>query len=184
MAGATLEDLRSRLEEATSGLAEVSVRKAFGSFGFFVRDAIFALAYRRELRIGVKLPDDASQASLLALEGAAHWAPHTSPMRGWVLVPEAWHDDLARLRPWVRRAYEQVARASEADDVPSMGDARPSKRKAKGAAEQAPRAPRASKNVEPALPILHRGATQARAIEKPAKKKAAAASKKRKHSGR
>lgn len=151
--GATLEDLRAVVREATHGLADVTEKKAFGSFGFFVRDTIFALAYARELRVGVKLPDEVSRASLMATPGASVWAPHGSPMRGWVLVPEEWHDDPRGLAPWVRRAYEQVLRTLEDDER------------------------------ESAIEILHRGSTTARALEKKSKKSAASSSPRRKHSG-
>ena len=162
--GATLEDLKARLEDATRDLADVSVRKAFGSFGFFVRDSIFALAYKRELRIGVKLPDEVSCASLLGTEGASAWAPHKSPMRGWVLVPEAWHDEMTKLRPWVRRAYEQVLRSHVEEDVPSMAERTPAKL----------RATRTKKKDDSAIATLHDGATRAHRVEKPGTKTAAA----------
>jgi TfoX/Sxy family transcriptional regulator of competence genes len=155
--GATLEDLRGLLRDMTHGLADVTEKRAFGSYGFFVRETIFALAYAKELRIAVKLPDEVSHGSLMAFEGASPWKPHPgarkSPMSRWVLVPEAWHDDPRRLREWVRRAYEQVLRAVETE------------------AEEA------------AITILHRGSTNARALEKRSKKTAAASSPPRKHSG-
>lgn len=161
--GATLEDLKARLEDATRGLEHVSVRKAFGSFGIFVGDSIFALAYKRALRIGVKLPDAASHASLMATEGASPWAPHKSPMRGWVLVPEAWHDDPDALRPWVRRAYEQVLRAQADHDVPSMAERTPPKLRSAS-----------KKKDDSALATLHDGAARAHRLEKPGTKTAAA----------
>ena len=42
----TLADLTALLEDATSDLPDVTVRKAFGSFGFYTRGIIFALAWR------------------------------------------------------------------------------------------------------------------------------------------
>ncbi|UJR86756.1 TfoX/Sxy family protein [Sandaracinus amylolyticus] len=160
----TLEDLKATLEDATRDLADVSVRKAFGSFGLFVGDSIFALAWKRELRIGVKLPDEVSFASLMGTEGASAWAPHKSPMRGWVLVPEPWHDDMTKLRPWVRRAYEQVLRMHAEDEVPSMGERAPAK----------VRATKTKKKDESAIATLHDGATRAHRVEKPGTKTAAA----------
>lgn len=150
---ATLEDLRALVGEVTHGLADVTEKKAFGSFGYYVRSTIFALAYTKELRIGVKLPDEVSRATLMATPGASVWAPHKSPMSGWVLVPEAWHDDPRALAPWVRRAYEQVVHTLKAEQE------------------------------ESAIEILHRGSTTARTLEKHSKKTAAASSPRRKHSG-
>ena len=160
----TLEDLVARLEDATRGLTEVSSRRAFASPGFFAGSAMFAFAWKSALRIVVKLPDEASRASLLGLEGAAPWTPNGKRMGAWVMVPEAWHDDVAALRPWVRRAYEQVLRASVEDEVPSMGERVPAKL----------RAAEAKKKTPAAIETLHDGATRARRVEKPGTRTAAA----------
>lgn len=159
----TLEDLRGRLEDATRGLADVSSRRAFASPGFFAGATMFAFAWKSALRIVVKLPDEASRASLLGIEGAAPWTPNGKRMGAWVMVPEAWHDDVAALRPWVRRAYEQVLRASAEDEVPSMGDEVPAKLRASEA-----------KKKPAAIETLHDGATRARRVEKPGTRTAAA----------
>jgi TfoX/Sxy family transcriptional regulator of competence genes len=107
MATAMLLHLRSLLEDAAEGLEGVAVKPAFGSFGFFVDHAIFALAWRRDARVGVKFPDEASFEKAMALPGSVPWAPRV-PMRSWVLLPESFHDDTDALRAWVRMAHEQV----------------------------------------------------------------------------
>jgi TfoX/Sxy family transcriptional regulator of competence genes len=116
----TLDDLRVLLEDATAELPDVTVRKAFGSFGFYARGSIFALAWRGSLRIGVKLPDDAARATLLAERDTSPWAPRGKALAGWVLGPARWHDDPDALRAWVRRAWDQATNAAVEDALPSM----------------------------------------------------------------
>lgn len=116
----TLDDLRALLEDATADLPDVTVRKAFGSFGFYARGVVFALAWRGALRVGVKLPDDASRAALLAEPDTAPWAPRGKAFAGWVLGPARWHDEPDALRAWVRRAWEQATSAPVEDALPSM----------------------------------------------------------------
>lgn len=159
----TLENLVARLEDATRGLAHVSSRRAFASPGFFAGSAMFAFAWKSALRIVVKLPDEASRASLLGIEGAAPWTPTGKRMGAWVMVPEAWHDDVAALRPWVRRAYEQVLRGSAEDEVPSMGEQMPAKL----------RATETKKKTPAAIETLHDGVTPRPRVEKPGTRTAA-----------
>jgi TfoX/Sxy family transcriptional regulator of competence genes len=116
----TLDDLRALLDEATSDLPDVTVRRAFGSFGFYARGAVFALAWRGALRVAVKLPDDASRAALLAEPDTAPWAPRGRAFAGWVVGPARWHDEPDLLRAWVRRAWEQTTSAPVEDALPSM----------------------------------------------------------------
>jgi len=116
----TLDDLRALLEDATADLPDVTVRKAFGSFGFYARGVVFALAWRGALRVGVKLPDDASREALFAEPDTAPWAPRGKAFAGWVLGPARWHDDPDALRTWVHRAYAQATSGPIEDALPSM----------------------------------------------------------------
>ena len=163
MTKATLDDLVEHLEAATRGLDDIEAKRAFGSPGLFAAGGMFAFAWRSERRIVVKLPDEASRASLLAIEGAAPWTPNGKRMGAWVMVPEAWHDDLAALRPWVRRAYEQVRKASAEEGAPSMAARVPAKLRESE-----------SKKKPAAIETLHEGATRARRVERPGTRTAAA----------
>jgi TfoX/Sxy family transcriptional regulator of competence genes len=98
-----LLELRSRLEDVTSGLARVTVRRMFGCDAFLAGGAIFAMVWR-EGRIGLRLPDD-HLADLRALPGADPWRHRDMVVRQWVLVPESFHDDADGLVPWVRKAH-------------------------------------------------------------------------------
>ncbi|MBW1880896.1 MAG: TfoX/Sxy family protein [Deltaproteobacteria bacterium] len=54
--------------------------------------------------------DDASRAELLAIPGAKPFEPIPGrPMKEYVVVPEAWHEDLPTLRKWVERARAYAA---------------------------------------------------------------------------
>jgi hypothetical protein len=112
--GSMLEHLKGLLEEASATLPDV-VQGRQGGHGFYVpvagveRPVMFALAFSKDDRIGVKLQSQADYEALLALPGAAVWAPHGRPMGRWVLVPEAFHDDVDALRPWVLKAHAQAS---------------------------------------------------------------------------
>jgi len=98
-----LLELRSRLEDLTSGLRGVNVRRMFGCDAFLADGAIFAMVWR-EGRIGLRLPDDVLP-ELRALSGADPWRHRDMVVRQWVLVPESFHDDPDGLAPWVRKAH-------------------------------------------------------------------------------
>jgi hypothetical protein len=138
--GRMLEFLKEMLDEATAPLPEVMPRRAFGSWGYYVHGRIFALAYAREDRLGVKLPDTSAYAAARGLPGASEWAPHGSPMSDWVLLPAELHDDREAVQAWVVRAF-QLVRAAPAEDA--RKPAAPKKRTASAAAKPAPaKAPR------------------------------------------
>jgi TfoX/Sxy family transcriptional regulator of competence genes len=98
-----LLELRSRLDDLTTGLPQVTVRRMFGCDAFLAGGAIFAMVWR-EGRIGLRLPDDLLP-ELRALPGADPWRHRDMVVRQWVLVPESFHDDADGLAPWVRKAH-------------------------------------------------------------------------------
>ena len=98
-----LLELRSRLDDLTTDLPQVTVRRMFGCDAFLAGGAIFAMVWR-EGRIGLRLPDDLLP-ELRALPGADPWRHRDMVVRQWVLVPESFHDDTDGLAPWVRRAH-------------------------------------------------------------------------------
>jgi TfoX/Sxy family transcriptional regulator of competence genes len=98
-----LLELRSRLDDLTTGLPQVTVRRMFGCDAFLACGAIFAMVWR-EGRIGLRLPD-ALLPELRALPGADPWRHREMVVRQWVLVPESFHDDPDGLAPWVRKAH-------------------------------------------------------------------------------
>lgn len=92
------------VEEITASLPDVSRRRMFGCDAYFAGDRIFALLWKTG-RIGLKLPDPAAHAELLATPGSETWSIGAKTMSTWTLVPEAWHDEPEALAPWLRRAY-------------------------------------------------------------------------------
>src|SRR5215470_4716384 len=98
-----LLELRSRLDDLTTGLPQVTVRRMFGCDAFLAGGAIFAMVWR-EGRIGLRLPDELLP-ELRSLPGSDPWRHRDMVVRQWVLVPESFHDDSDGLGPWVRKAH-------------------------------------------------------------------------------
>jgi TfoX/Sxy family transcriptional regulator of competence genes len=98
-----LLELRSRLDDLTADLPQVTVRRMFGCDAFLAGGAIFAMVWR-EGRIALRLPEDLLP-ELRALPGADPWRHRDMVVRQWVLVPEAFHDDTDGLASWVRKAH-------------------------------------------------------------------------------
>lgn len=108
-----MEYLRAQIEEAAASLPGVVQKKAFGSDGFFVtvpgaeKPTLFAMAFRGDERIAVKLTNREDYDTLMSWPGSRVWTPHGDRvMPNWVLVPESFHDDTDALRPWVKKAYD------------------------------------------------------------------------------
>ncbi len=99
---AHLSDL---LATISSELPEVTTRYMFGCEAFFANRTIYALVW--DGRLCVKLPEQRRFDEALALDGAGRWSPMPKGqgMGWWVMLPEALHDDLDALTPWVERAH-------------------------------------------------------------------------------
>ena len=139
-APAQTEALWEQLRQACAGLPAVSERRMFGCHTVFAASKIFALVWP-EGRLGVKLPEPALHAALLAQAGAAPWRVKGRTMSTWVLLPKAFHADPARLgreRPG-RRAPDRVRAApaqpdpARAPDAGALGPARSPSRLARAA---------------------------------------------------
>jgi TfoX/Sxy family transcriptional regulator of competence genes len=128
-----LLELRSRLDDLTADLHQVTVRRMFGCDAFLAGGAIFAMVWR-EGRIGLRLPDELLP-DLRALPGAAPWRHRDMVVRQWVLVPESFHDDVDGLARWVHKAH---AAALDRGPVSHRRSPRP-RRKAAAPKKPAPR---------------------------------------------
>jgi TfoX/Sxy family transcriptional regulator of competence genes len=102
--------LRELLDEASTALDEVNVKRMFGCDGFFASGGIFALVWK-EGRIGIRLPEQDSYDKLLGESGAEPWRIMGKQMKHWVLVPADYHDDADSLWPWLRQAHALAASA-------------------------------------------------------------------------
>jgi TfoX/Sxy family transcriptional regulator of competence genes len=158
--------LKDLLDEATASLPGVSPRRAFGSWGYYVDNRIFALAYSRDDRLGVKLPDADAYAAARALPGAAEWAPHGAAMSAWVLLPAELHDDRDAVDEWVSRAFQLVRAA------PTSALRKPESAK-KAAPKKAAPKKAAPKKAAPKKAAPKKAAPKKAAPKKAAPKKAA-----------
>jgi hypothetical protein len=163
--GRMLEFLKEIIDDATARLPEVTQLRAFGSWGYYVDGRIFALAYAREDRVGVKLPEASAHAAARDLPGASAWAPHGAPMSDWVLLPAAMLDDLEAVQGWVLRAFELVRAA------PAGVEAKPARRpRARSAEFDAPPPSGAENTRKQSAP--RSTAAKKTATKRPATKKA------------
>ena len=86
---------------------EVTRRKMFGQWAGFVNGNMFLCLFGD--RIAVKL-SEADAAELMKVEGAGPFAPmENRPMKGYVMLPLAWHEDRSPAEEWVKRSTGFVA---------------------------------------------------------------------------
>ncbi len=136
-ASSTLTDhLTGLVEEHASALPGVSRRRMFGCDAFFREGTIFSLIWKTG-RIGLKLTDEADHREVLSMKGAEPWSIGAKTMGNWVLVPEAFHDDVETLAKWVARAHAQAEALPNAARV----KARVAKKKQAASATAAKKAP-------------------------------------------
>jgi TfoX/Sxy family transcriptional regulator of competence genes len=97
--------LLSLLLDLTAELPEVTGRRMFGSDALFANGTIFAIVW--DGRVTLRFPDEARFAAANALEGAGPFDPMGAgkTMGRWVCMPEAFHDDVEALSPWVELAH-------------------------------------------------------------------------------
>jgi len=102
------------VQRSVDGLRGVTRRRVLASDGWFAGGKLFALV-SRQARIVVKVAVPATQDELLALDGAQMWQiGKKAPMRGWIQLPEAFHDDDEALQRWIARAFTEVQQAAPA----------------------------------------------------------------------
>ena len=95
------------LEDACARLPH-STRAMFGGHGLFAPNGGMFAGIVDEDRIILKLAEGEPRAGLVAL-GGAPWtyagAPKPMTMREWILVPESFYDEPARLAEWAAVAH-------------------------------------------------------------------------------
>ena len=104
MASLNTDSLRIILANAVGDLPKSDWKRMFGCDAVFADGTIFGLVWKTG-RIGVKLPDESDFNALIKTKGSAPWKAGTMTMAHWVLVPEGFHKDEAKLSQWVRRAH-------------------------------------------------------------------------------
>jgi len=110
-------ELRSLLEDASDGLAEVTQRRMFGCDAFFAAGNIYGLIWKTG-RIGLKLPDAQLYADLMSQDGADPWTAGMKTMADWILVPERFHRDPGVLRHWTEQAHRLALVAAATPSSP------------------------------------------------------------------
>lgn len=84
----------------------VTQRPMFGQLAGFVNGNMFLCLFGD--RIAVKV-SEADAADLLKVKGAGPFVPMEGrPMRGYVVIPEAWHQQPKKAEEWVARSLEFV----------------------------------------------------------------------------
>ncbi len=100
---ADLPFLLELVDTATRDLPDVTRKRMFGCDAYLAGERVFALVWKTG-RVSVKLSDPAAHAELMAHAGAEPCRMGDRLMSNWVLTPEAMHDDVEALTPWLRLA--------------------------------------------------------------------------------
>ena len=101
--GAPDKELFDRLMPEAPG---VTRRPMFGQLAGFVNGNMFLCLFGD--RIAVKLSEEQA-AKLLAVEGAGPFEPMEGrPMKGYVILPKAWHQGDERASAWVEKSLAYV----------------------------------------------------------------------------
>ncbi len=126
--------LLSLLVDLTAELPEVTGRRMFGSDALFANGTIFAIVW--DGRVTLRFPPQARFDAARALEGAGHFDPMGAgkTMGRWVCMPEAFHDDVEALAPWVEEAHRHAM-----SEPPKRATKRAPKKKATAARARARR---------------------------------------------
>jgi TfoX/Sxy family transcriptional regulator of competence genes len=100
---ATKELFRRLLPEAPG----ITQRPMFGQLAGFVNGNMFFCLFGD--RMAVKLPEEEG-GQLLKVKGAEPFIPMEGrPMRGYVMLPEAWHQQPKKAEEWIARSLAYVA---------------------------------------------------------------------------
>src|SRR5688572_32050667 len=89
----------------------VVVKPMFGQLAGFVNGNMFTGVYGDGFFVR---PSEADRAALVGEHGAAVFEPMAGrPMKEYVVLPDGWRAEPARLREWVARALEHAAELPE-----------------------------------------------------------------------
>ena len=99
-----VDELKSALEQAVEGLADIGWKRMFGCDAGFRDGNIFALVWK-EGRLGLKFPQEQEFEARIGVSGSDRWAPGGRQTKHWVLLPESVAADAAELRAWAEVAH-------------------------------------------------------------------------------
>lgn len=102
-----IEEVKDLFRSLLPDAPEVTQRPMFGQLAGFVNGNMFLCLFGD--RIAVKV-SEAEAAELLKTPGAEPFVPMEGrPMRGYVVVPEAWHQQPKKAEDWVARSLAFVS---------------------------------------------------------------------------
>jgi TfoX/Sxy family transcriptional regulator of competence genes len=102
-----VDQLKSALDSAVSGLSEVTWKRMFGCDAAFRDGTIFALIWK-EGRIGLKFPEPSAFSERISTSGSDRWGPGGRLTKQWVLIPDAVASDPTALTEWTTQAHSLV----------------------------------------------------------------------------
>lgn len=133
------------LEDACARLPH-STRAMFGGHGLFAQNGGMFAGIVDEDRIVLKLAEPDARAGLIALGGAPWTYAGKTTMKDWILVPDAFYDEPARLTEWAAVAH-RIAKPPKAKAKAAAKVQSKSAKGAKAAAKTTSRAAPAKKNA-------------------------------------
>ena len=99
-----VDELKSALEQAVEGLADIGWKRMFGCDAGFRDGNIFALVWK-EGRLGLKFPQEQEFEARIGVSGSDRWAPGGRQTKHWVLIPDSVAEDETELRLWTEMAH-------------------------------------------------------------------------------
>lgn len=93
---------RELLDQLVAAVDGAEVKKMFGNAAGFVGGNMFSGIFGKQLF--VRLPAE-ERDELLTLKGASRFDPMGGrPMKEYIVLPAAWHNDLSKLASWFDRS--------------------------------------------------------------------------------
>ncbi len=101
------EDAKAHFRAIVPADPRVQVRPMFGNLAAFANGNMFMGLFGQAVFVRLA---EAERAELLREPGARGFEPMAGrPMREYVVLPEAWHQDPALMQPWIGRSLEWAA---------------------------------------------------------------------------
>jgi TfoX/Sxy family transcriptional regulator of competence genes len=84
-------------------------KRMFGTDAWFVQGNIFAIIYAVKNSVGLRFQNEQHYTKARKLKGAGDFDPGGTPMKHWVIMPQALCAKETELEVYLRQSYEEAA---------------------------------------------------------------------------